>query len=130
MSRAIMGKCPLSPRSGVPTDNEQWVWRYCFYPPHRGVRAEGTASDFAQARVDFEIAWREMQPDITDVEHRRERTLDVMEGPNVDAGCKLATQLLDGPMRGRAKEMGSATSVPLADAREKAAVRGERLPRE
>jgi hypothetical protein len=83
MSRAIMGKCPLSPRSGVPTDNEQWVWRYCFYPPHRGVRAEGTASDFAQARVDFEIAWREMQPDITDVEHRRERTLDVMEGPNV-----------------------------------------------
>jgi hypothetical protein len=86
MSRAIMGKCPLSPRSGVATDNEQWVWRYCFYPPHRGVRAEGTASDFAQARVDFEIAWREMQPDITEadfVEHRRERTLDVMEGPNV-----------------------------------------------
>jgi hypothetical protein len=46
-----------------------------------------------------------------------------------DAGRKLATQLLDGLMRGRAKEMGSATSVPLADAREKAAVRGERLPR-
>jgi hypothetical protein len=48
-----------------------------------------------------------------------------------DAGCKLATQLLDGPMRSWAKEMGlgSATSVPLANAREKAAVRGERLPR-
>jgi hypothetical protein len=27
-------------------------------PPHRGVPAEGTASDFAQARVDFEIALR------------------------------------------------------------------------
>lgn len=29
-----------------------------------------------------------------------------------DAGCKLATQLLDGPMRGRAKEMGLGSAPP------------------
>jgi hypothetical protein len=49
----------VSERAGVPVDVDQWGWSCGFYHlSHRDRRAEGTAKTFAQARADFEAAWR------------------------------------------------------------------------
>jgi len=87
-------------RSGVPTHVDQWGWRCGCYPAtHRGIRAEGTASDFATARTDFEHAWRVLQPQITEkdfAEYRRERAMRAWKYTMWEAGCKLPTQILEG----------------------------------
>src|SRR5829696_8801855 len=48
-------------RAGVPTDAEQWGWR-CGIPSgsQRGACTEGTAADFAEARSQFDAAWRKL----------------------------------------------------------------------
>ncbi len=44
----------------MPKDVEQWGWGCGFYPvSHRGVRADGIAETFDQARREFEAAWRD-----------------------------------------------------------------------
>ncbi len=60
-------------RSGVPVHVDQWQWSRGFYPV--GERENGTAADFDQARADFEVAWRQLLPRVTEAdfaEHRRE----------------------------------------------------------
>ena len=90
-------------RTGVPVHVGQWVWRCGCYPAtHRGIRAEGTSRDFAQARADFESAWHELQPKITEAdftEHRRERAMTAWKHAMWESGCKLPTQAPDGRSR-------------------------------
>jgi hypothetical protein len=80
-------------RAGVPTDAEQWGWR-CGIPSGslRGICTEGTAPDFAEARSQFEAAWRKLRPNYTDADftdYRRAR-LDGMEANNVGDGLQAS----------------------------------------
>lgn len=72
-------------------------WRCGFSPAtHRGIRAEGTAADFAQARADLGRAWCELLPKITEgdfAQHRRERAMTAWKYEMWNAGYKLPTQL-------------------------------------
>src|SRR4030081_2590801 len=46
-------------RTGIPRDEDPWGWDCGFYPgSHPGERQSGTAPPFAQARAEFEAAWR------------------------------------------------------------------------
>jgi hypothetical protein len=62
-------------RSGIPHDQAPWGWRCGFYPGSEpGECASGTAATFEQARADFEAAWRELLPELTEAdfaEYRR-----------------------------------------------------------
>src|SRR5262245_32447300 len=90
-------------RAGVPTHAEQWVWRCCCdSATHRGIRAEGAAYEFARARADFDSAWREMRPQITEadfMEQRRERAHTAWKHEMWESGCKLPTQSPEGRSR-------------------------------
>jgi hypothetical protein len=49
----------ITERVGNPHDTEQWEWRCGFYPgSNPGEHQSGTAASFAEARADFERAWR------------------------------------------------------------------------
>jgi len=44
-------------RAGVPVHAEQWQWTISVYPAsHRGIRDDGIARNFAEARAAFERA--------------------------------------------------------------------------
>ena len=44
-------------RADVPVHAEQWQWTISVYPPsHRGIRDDGIARSFAEARAAFERA--------------------------------------------------------------------------
>jgi hypothetical protein len=46
-------------RVGNPHDSAQWEWRCGFYPgSNPGEHQSGTAASFAEARADFESAWK------------------------------------------------------------------------
>ena len=93
----------INKRSGVPGSVDQWGWVCSFYPAsHRGVHADGTASNFDEDRAAFEAAWRELLPQITATdfdEYRRYRTREVWKHGMWDAGCKIPTQTTDGRSR-------------------------------
>src|SRR5450755_2063498 len=82
----------IGERAGVPVDVHQWGWSCGFYPlSHRGRRAEGTAMTFAEARGDFEAAWREYLPNCTVADftaYRRQRAFTEWKYAMSDAGCK------------------------------------------
>jgi hypothetical protein len=88
-------------RAGVPVHVNQWQWTISFYPPsHRGVRAEGTATDFATARK--EQAWRRIAPEITEadgLEHLRRNAHIAWKHKMWDTHCPLPTQVADGRSR-------------------------------
>jgi hypothetical protein len=90
-------------RSGVPGTVDQWGWTCGFYPAsHRGVRADGTATSFDEARASFETAWRQLLTRATDADfevHRRYRAREAWKHGMWDAGCKLPTQVADGRSR-------------------------------
>jgi hypothetical protein len=47
-------KCP-----GLPHDTKLWEWRCGFYPgSNPGEHQSGTAASFAEARANFESAWK------------------------------------------------------------------------
>jgi hypothetical protein len=49
----------ITERIGYPHDTERWEWRCGFYPgSHPGEHQSGTAASFAEARADFESAWK------------------------------------------------------------------------
>jgi hypothetical protein len=49
----------VAERVGNPHDTDQWAWRCGFYPGSRpGEYQSGTAASFAEARADFERAWK------------------------------------------------------------------------
>jgi hypothetical protein len=65
---------------------------------HRGVRADGIAATFEQARADFEAAWAHILPRCTDAdfaEHRYQRAATAWKYSMWDAGCKMPTQTVD-----------------------------------
>jgi hypothetical protein len=48
----------IGERAGVPKVADQWGWRCGFVPAmNRGLRADGTAESFEQARADFAAVW-------------------------------------------------------------------------
>jgi hypothetical protein len=56
-------------REGVPVDEDQWGWSCGFYPvSHRGQEEDGTAANFAQARLEFEAAWRRLLSKVTETD--------------------------------------------------------------
>jgi hypothetical protein len=56
-------------RAGAPHDEDQWGWSCGFYPGcEPGEHAYGSAAIFAQARVDFEDAWRVFLPKRTEAD--------------------------------------------------------------
>jgi hypothetical protein len=69
---------------------------------HRGLREEGTASEFLKARADFEAAWTRLSPRITEAdltEYRRERAWMAWKEKMWRCGCKLPAQEADGGSR-------------------------------
>ena len=49
----------ITERVGNPHDTERWEWRCGFYPgSNPGEHQSGTAASFAEARADFERAWK------------------------------------------------------------------------
>jgi hypothetical protein len=90
-------------RAGVPTDVEQWGWR-CGIPSgsRLGAHAEGTAADFAEARSQFDAAWRKLRPSYTDADfadYRRARAWTAWKQTMWATGCKLPTQAQEGRSR-------------------------------
>jgi hypothetical protein len=93
----------ISMRAGVPDSVDQWGWAFGFYPAsHRGLRADGMAKSFDEARTAFEAAWHRLLPEVTEAdfdEHRRYHAFDVWKRTMWDTGCKLPTQVADGRSR-------------------------------
>jgi hypothetical protein len=93
----------ISMHAGVPDSVDQWGWACGFYPAsHRGLRADGTAKSFDEARRAFEAAWCRLLPQITEAdfdERRRYRALEAWKHAMRDAGCKLPAQVADGRAR-------------------------------
>ena len=49
----------ITERVGNPHDTERWEWRCGFYPgSNPGEHQSGTAASFAEARANFESAWK------------------------------------------------------------------------
>jgi hypothetical protein len=89
-------------RAGVPTDAEQWGWRCGFPSGSRRGRAQATAADFAEARSQFEPAWRTLQPSYTDADfadYRRARAWTAWKQAMWETGRKLPTQTQEGRAR-------------------------------
>ncbi len=79
---------------------DHWAWACGVYPAsHRGLRADGTAKNFDEARAAFEAAWNEMLPRLTEsesAEYQRHEAFDRWKHAMWDAGCKLPTQVAEG----------------------------------
>jgi hypothetical protein len=64
----------ISRRVGVPVDVDQWSWILGFYP---GTDADqyrdGTAATFEEARAEFEAAWKDLLPTLTEANFQRWR---------------------------------------------------------
>jgi hypothetical protein len=64
----------IAVRPGVPVDVDQWGWSCSFYPRTQPRQdSAGTAETFEQAKVDFETAWRELLPTLTEADFDRWR---------------------------------------------------------
>jgi hypothetical protein len=87
-------------RAGVPVYADQWQWTVAVYPAsHRGIRADGTAPSFSEARAAFEQAWRKIEPLITEADRatqRRERAHTAWKYKMWASCCKLPTQVASG----------------------------------
>jgi hypothetical protein len=61
-------------RAGVPVDVDQWGWSCGFYPGTKPRQdSDGTAETFEQARIDFETAWNDLLPTLTEANFDRWR---------------------------------------------------------
>jgi hypothetical protein len=61
-------------RAGIPHDEDPWGWSVGFYPgtePHQD--SDGTAATFDLARADFEAAWNDLLPTLTEADFDRWR---------------------------------------------------------
>jgi hypothetical protein len=99
---------PLGKPRGVPNDVPRWGWHCGFYPAsHAGIREDGIADTFEQARADFEAAWARVLPRCTDAdftEHREQRAFVKWKYRMWDSGCRMPTQTV----------MRAARSAPLS----------------
>src|SRR5262245_17562224 len=90
----------IGERAGVPKDVAQWGWFCGFFPlSHRGVRADGTATSFEQARAEFEAAWARILPRCTDAdfaEHRYQRAFVKWKYRMWSEGHRMPTQAVSG----------------------------------
>jgi hypothetical protein len=83
----------ITERVGNPRDTERWEWRCGFYPgSHPGEHQSGTAASFAEARADFERAWRVFLSNRTEADFqawRDQRDWTARKYALWDAGKKL-----------------------------------------
>src|SRR5262245_37912757 len=90
----------ITQRSGVPNDVPQWSWHCGFYPAsHNGIREDGIADTFEEARAEFEAAWSRILPQCTEAdfdEHRYQRAFTKWKYKMWDSGCKMPTQTVSG----------------------------------
>jgi hypothetical protein len=90
-------------RIGTPNDEDPWGWICGFYPgSHPGECCDGTAPTFEQARVDFEIAWREFSAKRTAANYRARREHrdgTAWKYAMWDAGLKMPTATATGVSR-------------------------------
>jgi hypothetical protein len=93
----------ITVQSGLPVNAEQWRWDCGFYPAsHRGWIRTGYASNFDQARANFEAAWKDYLPGCTEadfLEHRRQRAWTAWKYAMHEAGMPLPTQSTYGRAR-------------------------------
>ena len=70
---------PISERSGVPVDRDQWQWSCGFYPGlHPGQHRYGVAPTLAEARAGFEAHWNRLQAEMPEGaldEYRHDREM-------------------------------------------------------
>ena len=78
----------------------KWQWRMGFYP---GVEPDdqrtGSAPTFEAARADFDAAWHQLMPKLTEENFaacRRNRAFDDWKTMMWDCSCRLPTQELTG----------------------------------
>jgi hypothetical protein len=87
-------------RPGVPKDVAQWGWNCGFSPgSDRGIRQDGIAETFDQARAAFATAWQNSLPRCTDAnftEHRYQRAWTGSKYAMWDASCRLPSQTVSG----------------------------------
>jgi hypothetical protein len=66
----------IARRAGCPVDVDQWESGCGFYPGMEpGQHQAGTAADFARARADFEAAWHQILPTLTEANFQEWRDL-------------------------------------------------------
>jgi len=87
----------IGERAGVPVEKDQWGWHCGFSPAvDRGLRADGTAATFEQARADFAQAWAVYLPRCTDADfegYRHQEAWTRWKYEMQATGCKLPTQM-------------------------------------
>jgi hypothetical protein len=87
-------------RSGCPVDVDPWEWGCGFYPgTEPGQGESGTAASFEEARADFEAAWREFLPRLTEAnfqEWRDQRDWTAWKYEMLERGAKMPTQVVSG----------------------------------
>jgi hypothetical protein len=90
-------------RAGCPVDVDQWEWGCGFYPgTEPGQDEGGTAADFEACRVEFEAAWRQLLPMLTEAsfqQWRDQRDLTAWKYAMWDAHMKMPTQMPAGRSR-------------------------------
>lgn len=92
----------IGERAGVPKDVEQWGWSCGFFPPDHLGYIRRIASDFQQARADFEATWQTYLPKCTEADFdawRYQRAATAWKYAMWEAGCKMPTQLPSGVSR-------------------------------
>jgi hypothetical protein len=96
-------------RAGIPFDEDPWGWNCGFYPgtePHQD--SDGTAATFDQARADFEVAWHDLLPTLTEADFdrwREQRDWTARKYAMWEAGEKLPSQKPSSLMRCRCGEI-------------------------
>jgi hypothetical protein len=90
-------------RAGIPHDKDPWGWSCGFYPgSDPGEYQYGTASDFNQARADFEAAWRVFSVKRTEDDYqawRDQRDRTAAKYAAWERGEKLPSQMPSSLMR-------------------------------
>jgi|GEM_PF-1417683 len=95
----------IGQRAGVPIDVDQWQWQWsCGFQPglNPGQHRQGTAASFEEARVGFEVDWRDLLPRIPDGafdEWRHQRDFTEEKYAAWARGEKLPSQIPSSIMR-------------------------------
>jgi hypothetical protein len=93
----------IAVQPGMPLSVQQWRWDCGFYPlDHRDRSHCGYASNFDQARIGFEAAWRDYLPRCTEADfiaYRRQRAWTAWKYAMHDAGLPMPTQSSSGRAR-------------------------------
>ncbi|UEM10428.1 hypothetical protein J4G43_038120 [Bradyrhizobium barranii subsp. barranii] len=90
----------IGTRAGVPKDVDQWGWHLGFYPgTEPGTHQSGSAESYPAARAEFERAWLQLEPTLTEENFetwRRSRDWHAWKYRISGNGCRMPTQNTSG----------------------------------